>query len=172
MKIQARCQKDIDAILFHFFSHSGGKLLYQRDIPSGGHYCSYRESCAIIGFAVTFSGRIYAESGRAVRKYCSRYSQSWYRTGCSGSSGHCGFVKCRHRSGRSTSPALSDQKRGFLLKCHSLEDFVNVVFVQLRLCCHRNGTQACTYNRCYFVHIIKFVVHATLVILERFLILP
>ena len=172
MEIKARGQKDIHAIFFHFFSHGSRKLLYKRGIPSGCHYGSYRESGAIIGFAVTFSGRVYAESGRAVRKYCPRNSQTWNRTGCSGSTWHCGFVKCRHRAGRNTSPARSDQKRGFFLKCHSLEYFVNVVFVQLWLCCHRNGTQSSTYNRSYFVHIIKFVVRATLVILERFLILP
>ena len=66
MQVHAGSQQNIDTILMNLLAHGGGKLLHKFGIPCAGQYGTYGETCAVIGLAVTLSGRVDTQSGGTV----------------------------------------------------------------------------------------------------------
>ena len=130
--VHARGEENVHAILEDLVAHRLGHVLHEGDIPGAGEQGAHREAGAIIGVAVTLTGRLDAQAGRAVGEDGAGDAQALDRTGVTRRAGNL--------PGGTGGDAVHDggtgaanEQGGFLLQGHRLDDFFDVVLAQLRL---------------------------------------
>ena len=133
--VLARGQEHVYTIFQGLITDRCGRLLDQRKVPGRGQEGPYRESRGIESIAGPFPGRIDAQAGRAVRENRRRDAEPLYLAGGPGGTPHeVGDAGGDSAGGDGPSPAYAE--RDLLFESHGLDDFVNVVGGELRLCAH------------------------------------
>ena len=132
MDVHARGEENVHAVLEHFVTHSFGHILHEGDIPGAGQQGSHRETGAVIGVAVTLTGGLDAQAGRAVGEDGAGDAEALDRTGVAGGAGNLPGGTGSHAVHHGGTGAANEQG-GFLLQGHRLDDFFDVVLAQLRL---------------------------------------
>ena len=109
-----------------------GNILHEGDVPGAGEQGTHRETGAVIGIAVTLTGRLDAQAGRAVGEDGAGDAEALDRTGVAGGAGNLpggtGGDAVHHGG-----TGAANEQGGFLLQGHRLDDFFDVVLGQFRL---------------------------------------
>ena len=130
--VHTRGEEDVHAVFQDFVAHGFRHLLHHFRIPGARKEGSHRETGAVVGVAVTLTGRLDAQAGRAVGEDGAGDAQTFDRTGVARRTGDLpGGTggNAVHHSGT----GAAHQERRFLLQGHRLQHFFDVVFAKLRL---------------------------------------
>ena len=136
--VHARGEEHVHAVFVDFIAHRGRHFFHEGGVPRAGEQGPYRETGAVESLVRPDAGRADAQPRRAVRQDGAGDAQARDRAGVAGRAGHlvdgAGGDAVHHRR-----PRAAHHQCRFLLKGHGLEDFVDIVFPQLRrLLCQRS----------------------------------
>ena len=151
VQVHARSQQDVGPVFLDLVAHGGGEFLYQVGVEGRCQHGAHRETGAVESLVRAGTGGIDPEAGRAVGEDGLGDAQARDGAGGTGSTGNQDFVRAREAPYHAT-PAGADQQRGFFFQGHGLQDLVDVVLVQLRLCHKRDGAKSRTQHQEGFLH--------------------
>ena len=139
MQVHARTQNDVATVFLGLITNSLTDFTNQFCVPSGSQTRTNRESSSIIGFVSTFASGVDTYTGRAVRQYGSRNSQ----TGNSrrGTSSTCNQIGLATDYCASIKEIVSTSHKKFrlLFQGHGLYHIIDIIGLQFNLsihCCH------------------------------------
>ena len=151
--VHTRGEEDVHAVFQDLVAHGLGHLLHHFRIPGAGKEGSHRETGTEVGVAVTLAGRLDAEAGRAVGQDGAGNAQALDGTGIARRTGDLPG-NAGGDAVHDGSPGAAYEQGGFLLQGHRLQDFLDVVFAELRLRKRDDGeAQKGCRDKC-FLHIV------------------
>ena len=137
VKVHARAQDDVDAILQRLVADGPSHLFHQFGVPCRGQAGADGEPRGIERLAGAVAVGVDMHAGRSVGHYRCRYSQPRYGYRRAGRTGHELLLVAQHGSGANeVVAAAAHQQLCFLFQGHGLQHLVDVVGPQFRLCCH------------------------------------
>ncbi len=130
--VHTRGEENVHAVFKHFVTHRLGHVLHEGDVPGTGEQGSHRETGAVVGVAVTLTGRLDAQAGGAVGQDGAGNAQAFDRTGVARRAGDLPG-NAGSNSVHDGGPGATHEQGGLFLQGHRLQDFFDVVLAELRL---------------------------------------